>query len=172
VKTIILAIDGRCGSGKTRAASVLGTHFNCNVFHMDDFYLSESERQDKQAGFANADIERFEREVLQNIQKGEPFTYFKYLPESGKLVPVRVETPTWLNIVEGSYCTDVSLRKYYDVAVFLTAGTALREKRLIERGEDIGDYRNRWMVYEENFFKAQDTESNADVVIDTSGKGE
>ena len=36
---IILAIDGRCGSGKTTLASYLQKEFKANLFHMDDFYL-------------------------------------------------------------------------------------------------------------------------------------
>ena len=35
----ILAIDGRCASGKTTLAGELQKRQACNVIHLDDFYL-------------------------------------------------------------------------------------------------------------------------------------
>ena len=36
---VIVAIDGKCTSGKTTLASKLAELYDCNVFHMDDFFL-------------------------------------------------------------------------------------------------------------------------------------
>ena len=36
---VIIAIDGKCTSGKTTLASKLAEIYDCNVFHMDDFFL-------------------------------------------------------------------------------------------------------------------------------------
>lgn len=36
---IVIAIDGRCASGKTTLANKLAQHFHANVFHMDDYFL-------------------------------------------------------------------------------------------------------------------------------------
>ena len=33
---IVIAIDGRCASGKTTLAEKLAQYFHANVFHMDD----------------------------------------------------------------------------------------------------------------------------------------
>ncbi|MEK3909347.1 P-loop NTPase fold protein [Oceanobacillus sp. FSL W7-1309] len=38
-KATSIAIDGRCGSGKTSLAEMLKQEFDMNVFHMDDFFL-------------------------------------------------------------------------------------------------------------------------------------
>ena len=38
-ETVIVAIDGKCTSGKTTLASKLAEIYDCNVFHMDDFFL-------------------------------------------------------------------------------------------------------------------------------------
>ena len=166
----VIAVDGRCGAGKTTLALSLAERFECNVFHLDDFYLSERQRagKGKNKGFANADLVRFENEVLRNLVLGKPFSYFKYLPESGTTEQVRVDMPTQLSIVEGSFCTDASLREYYTLKFFLTAELDIRAERLRERGEDVDDYKNKWIPLEENFFKAQGIEENADAVWDTS----
>ena len=36
---VLVAIDGKCTSGKTTLASKLTEIYDCNVFHMDDFFL-------------------------------------------------------------------------------------------------------------------------------------
>ena len=39
-KPLLVAIDGRCASGKSTLAKDLQKQLDCNVIHMDDFYLS------------------------------------------------------------------------------------------------------------------------------------
>jgi uridine kinase len=166
--TVIVAVDGRCGAGKTTLASDLAQAFPCNVFHLDDFYLAMKERQIKMrsAGFVNADTARFERQVLQNVIKGAVFTYQKYLPKDEVFADVFVR-PNRLNVVEGAYCTDDRISHYYDLKVFMTAGKDVRIKRLADRGENIKNYLELWIPFEENFFNKQNTQEKADIVIET-----
>ena len=42
--TAIVAIDGKCTSGKTTLAAGLAEIFDCNVLHMDDFFLRPEQR--------------------------------------------------------------------------------------------------------------------------------
>ena len=41
---VIVGIDGCCASGKTTLADKLSRSFDCNVFHMDDFFLRPGQR--------------------------------------------------------------------------------------------------------------------------------
>ena len=41
---IVIAIDGRCASGKTTLAEKLAQYFHANVFHMDDYFLRKEQR--------------------------------------------------------------------------------------------------------------------------------
>ena len=43
-RPILVAIDGRCGSGKTTLGEYLKGQFDCNLFHMDDFFLRMEQR--------------------------------------------------------------------------------------------------------------------------------
>ena len=36
--SVIIAIDGNSGAGKSTLAKHIEEHFDCNVFHMDDFF--------------------------------------------------------------------------------------------------------------------------------------
>jgi len=47
---VIVAIDGRCGSGKTTLAALIAKEFDCSVFHMDDFFLPPGLRTPERLG--------------------------------------------------------------------------------------------------------------------------
>ena len=40
----VVAIDGRCGSGKSGLGDLMGRLLPCNVVHMDDYYLPPDRR--------------------------------------------------------------------------------------------------------------------------------
>lgn len=77
---MLIAIDGRCAAGKTTFATHLQGLWDCNMFHMDDFFLRPSQRTPgrlREPG-GNVDYERFLGEVLVPLRKGEPFSYCPY----------------------------------------------------------------------------------------------
>jgi uridine kinase len=43
----LVAIDGRCASGKTTLAGKLRSALKCNVVHMDNFYLPFAKRTEE-----------------------------------------------------------------------------------------------------------------------------
>ena len=99
---LIVAIDGRCGSGKTTLGEYLEQVFNCNLFRMDDFFLRMEQRTPqrlKETG-GNVDYERFEETVLRPIfQKQtvfyQPFSCQKWNLLEGYPVPYKK-----LNIID------------------------------------------------------------------------
>ena len=99
---LIVAIDGRCGSGKTTLGEYLEQVFDCNLFRMDDFFLRMEQRTPqrlKETG-GNVDYERFEETVLRPIfQKQtvfyQPFSCRKWNLLEGYPVPYKK-----LNIID------------------------------------------------------------------------
>jgi len=69
--TVIVAIDGNSGAGKTSLANQLQQIYPANVFHMDDFFLRPEQRTAArlQEIGGNVDYERFKVEVLDQIGK-------------------------------------------------------------------------------------------------------
>lgn len=43
-RQILVAIDGSCTSGKSTLADALAEEYDCNLFHMDDFFLRPLQR--------------------------------------------------------------------------------------------------------------------------------
>ena len=58
---VIIAIDGNCTAGKTTLAGMLAEVYDCNVFHMDDFFLRPEQRTPERYAEigGNVDYERF-----------------------------------------------------------------------------------------------------------------
>ena len=58
---LLIAIDGRCGSGKSTLGAYLQQKMHGNLLHMDDFYLRPEQRTPKrrEEPGGNVDRERF-----------------------------------------------------------------------------------------------------------------
>ena len=55
-KPVILAIDGRCASGKTTLAAKIQEKTRCGVIHMDDFFLRPEQRTKERLSQAGGNI--------------------------------------------------------------------------------------------------------------------
>lgn len=116
---VIVAIEGNCTAGKTTLAMKLEQLYDCNVFHMDDFFLRPEQRTPERFAEVggNVDYERFQEEVLLPLKTGKTFTYRPFDCSTFTLsTPVAV-TPQKLNIIEGTY----SLHPYFGEAYHVPA---------------------------------------------------
>jgi len=132
---VIIAIEGNCTAGKTTLAAVLEKEYDCNVFHMDDFFLRPEQRTPEryaQPG-GNVDYERFQMEVLERIRKGNAFSYRPFDCGTFTLTGDVAVSPKQLNIVEGTYCLHPYFGDVYDLKVFLSVGTKLQAERINQR---------------------------------------
>ncbi len=170
--TALIAIDGRCASGKTTLAAKLFENMDCNVFHMDDFFLRPEQRTAARLAEAggNVDRERFEKEVLLPLTKGISFAYRPYDCGNARLgTPITV-MPKKLNIIEGSYSCHPSLFSYFDLHIFVTMDSEEQMRRIFARNgrEKAEIFRTRWIPMEERYFDAFDIKNQCKIVIDTS----
>lgn len=132
---VLVAIDGQCASGKTTLGEMLAQRFDCNLFHMDDFFLRPEQRTEKRLAEVggNVDYERFREEVLEPVLRREAFAYRIYNCRSQKLeesVPVPVKR---LNIVEGSYSRHPYFGDCYQLAYCLLITEEEQKKRILKR---------------------------------------
>ena len=168
----VLALDGRCGSGKSLLASLLKDVFGCSVFHMDDFYLPRGRRAKdwmSQPG-GNIDRERFLQEVLAPLRRGETVVYRPYSCMRNSLLPPQEIRPGKLAVVEGTYSLHPDFRGYYDYSVFLTCLTNVQQRRIFLRsdGDSLHDFLEYWIPAEERYFEAEHTRQICSLTLDTS----
>ena len=136
-RPILIALDGRCGSGKTTLAAQLAERFpGSRTIHTDDYYLPPAQRVPgwETLPCANMDLKRLRAEVLNPARAGQPFSYLAYSCREGAyLSPVSCQ-PAQLVIVEGSYSHHPALADCYDLRVFVTCSKAEQTRRLQARG--------------------------------------
>lgn len=171
-KPFILAIDGLCGSGKTSLAKDLRDIYDCNVFHMDDFYLPfdlrTNERLEQSGG--NVHYERFYKDVLIPILRQEPVTYIPFQCSTGNYGEPTVINHKNINIVEGSYSLHPALNQHYDCKVFLTVNEQVQIQRIRKRSgeEKLQQFINKWIPLENKYINELQIQSISDLVMDTS----
>ena len=168
---VVLALDGRCGSGKTTMAVALAEQFpDSIVLHTDDFYLPPADRVPgwEQTPCANMDLARLRDEVLAPARAGKPVLYRAYSCREGAYLPPRVLGPAPLVIVEGSYSHHPSLAPYYDIKVFVTCSAEEQMRRLRAReGKRYLNFVQRWIPLEEEYFTDYAIERNAEMTVVT-----
>ena len=132
---LLIAIDGSCTAGKTTLSGKLAEQYDCNVFHMDDFFLRPQQRNDERFAETGGtvDYERFWEEVLTPLASGLAFSYRPFDCKSFTLSsPVQVE-PKRLNIIEGSYSLHPYFGDIFDLKILLTVEPELQHRRILER---------------------------------------
>ena len=170
-KQIVVAIDGNCTAGKTTLAAVLKNEYDCNVFHMDDFFLRPEQRTVEryaQPG-GNVDYERFQEEVLIPLKKGSAFSYRHFSCKTFSLSDAVEVTPKALNIVEGTYCLHPYFGDVYDLKLFLSIDSELQRERVYQRPRHVqGRFFTDWIPMEKLYFDFYQIPGQADIYLDMS----
>ena len=164
---VISAIDGNCTAGKTTLARILAEQYNCNVFHMDDFFLRPKQRTSERYAEigGNVDYERFMEEVLIPLKAGDTFSYRPFDCSTFALTqPVEV-TPKKLNIIEGTYSQHPYFGDSYDLRIFLTVTPEVQHQRIMERPTFLHRrFFEEWIPMEYLYFNGFQISKRADVV--------
>ena len=154
---VIIAIDGKCTSGKTTLAAQLAEIYDCNLFHMDDFFLRPEQRtpQRYEEVGGNVDYERFHTEVLLPLKASQAFSYRPFDCKTFTLSePVSVPRKQ-LNIIEGSYCLHPYFGDPYDLKVLLTIDPETQRQRVLKRPAFLQEaFFQKWIPLENRYFDA------------------
>lgn len=168
----IIAIDGRCGSGKTTLANNFMREFDVNVFHMDDFFLPIEMRSNKRLlePGGNVHYERFKKEVLIPLVQEKEVVHRRYNPQKNSFEEPITTHFKKLTIVEGSYCLHPSFEKYYDLKIFLTVHKQEQLERIRKRNGEkkLQDFKERWIPMEEHYFKEFNIADKCHLIIETT----
>lgn len=166
---IIVAIDGRCGAGKTTLASELEKMYDCNIIHMDEFFLRPPQRTQERLEKAgeNIDHERFLKEVLLPMTVGSGFSYCPYSCAMGAFAEEKYISCKRVNIIEGTYSCHDNLYKYYDIRVFLSVDKEEQMTRIVNREgcQKAQDYKNKWIPLEEKYFRVCEIEARCELIF-------
>ena len=166
---ILIALEGRCASGKTTLASYLKETLSCELIHMDDFFLRPEQRTKERLATpgGNVDYERFIKEVMEPLQSHIDFSYRPYDCHTGSLKePVRIaENP--VTIIEGAYSCHPQLWEYYDLHVFLDVEKPIQRERILARNGSRGmeNFILKWIPLEEAYFETYNIKEKCEMCL-------
>lgn len=171
-ETVIVAIDGRCGSGKTTFASILANELDGQIIHMDDFFLPVSLRTKErleQPG-ENIHYERFNEEVIIPFTNGEGIAIRSYDCAIDTWKEPQNLPRKSLYIIEGTYSLHKKIRFFCDVKIFMTVDSTMQVERIIARNgiERLRVFQQKWIPLEESYFTEYAIENCCDITIDTT----
>lgn len=152
-----IAIDGKCGAGKSTLGKILSTIFDANLFKMDDFFLQPFQRTSsrlKQPG-GNVDYERFKETVIEPLSLKQVVKYQRFdcskmaLNKEIELIEYRK-----INIVEGTYSMHPYFGDFYDFTIALNVTDNEQEKRILKRNGEImySKFKKIWIPLENKYF--------------------
>ena len=168
---IVVAIDGRCASGKSQFGDWLRRAIEGNLISMDDFFLRPEQRTKERytTPGENVDHERFLTEVLRPLQKREAFAYRPFDCSSMDIGAAVEVKPSAVTIIEGTYAMRKEFQPYYDYKIFMTVHPEKQMLRIQHRNPaKVQDFKERWIPYEEKYFTTFAVEKDCDIIIDTT----
>ena len=172
--SLIIAIDGRCASGKTTLAARLQALTDAQVIHLDDFFLRPEQRSTERRATPgeNVDWERLTSEVLTPLSLGQAFTYRPFDCHTLGFKNAITGGPAALTILEGTYSCNSHLWPYSDLHIFLTISPEEQRRRIAQRNtpEDAKRFYNLWIPLEERYFAASDVADRCDILCDGHAK--
>lgn len=171
-RSIIIGIDGHAASGKTTCASLLSSLYDCNVFHMDDYFLPFDRRTPERLAEpgGNVDYERFRDEILDSILAGNNITHAAFDCQSGTFSPPVTEESKPLAIIEGSYAHHPYFGDVYDLRIVLDITEEEQRRRILKRNgaRMLAMFTERWIPMEHRYFDAFRIFDSADIIYRTS----
>lgn len=170
---LVVAIDGRSGTGKSTLAEALAERLGATVIEGDDFYSGGTgiEGDPPQSRAARCIDWKAQRRVLTALRAGQAARYhaFDWDAFDGSLVTEATEVdPAPILILEGAYSARPELRDLVDVSILATVPPALREARLLQREGEIGPWERQWHEAEDWYFAHAAPEVGFDLVLDLS----
>lgn len=164
---VIVAIDGQCAAGKSTLAEKLAERLDCNLLHMDDFFLRPEQRTPERYAETggNVDYERFREEVLVPLLAGVDFSFRPFdcgAFTMGQPVPVQAKK---LTIVEGSYSQHPYFADPYDLKILLTVDEKLQRERILQRPAFLHKrFFEEWIPMENRYLREFRIPERADLI--------
>jgi uridine kinase len=169
---LVVAIDGRSGTGKSTLAAALAQRLGATVVEGDDFYAGGTgiDGDPPQSRAARCIDWQTQRRVLAALRRGQGAQYnaFDWDAFDGSLRagPTTV-APGAILLLEGVYSARPELHDLVDLRILLTLPDAVRLDRLIARERQIGPWETQWHEAEDWYFANAAPPSAFDLVIDS-----
>lgn len=153
-KLTVIALEGRCASGKTTISNNIK---NATIINADDF-------------FSKNDVLDFELlyKLLSQLEIKKTVTYKVYSCSTNEYYFKTIKKVEPIVIIEGVYSYHPKIRKYINRLVYVETTKKLQYERLKQRTENLQIYNkfiNVWIPREEKYFNENTYIIDADIII-------
>jgi uridine kinase len=184
-QALVVAIDGRSGSGKSTVAAAVAQGIGAVIVPCDDFFTAsvsdaEWDRRTPEQRAADAiDWRRLKREAIDPLRTGRAARWytFDFLagPRDDGTYPLQItpteRAPKPVVLLDGAYSARPELADVLDLSVLVEAAPTTREARLATREatDFLRQWHARWDPAEDYYFGYVRPPSAFDVVCRTDG---
>ena len=165
----VVAIEGGSASGKTTLAGILCEVYDCNIFHMDDFFLRPEQRTPQRFAEVggNIDRERFFSEVIKPISENREVVYRRFDCTSQTLCEPITVKPKKLTVIEGAYSMHPQFAQYYDFSVFMDIDAEYQRERILKRNRLplANRFFNEWIPLEIEYFSKMKIKEKCSITV-------
>lgn len=158
-ETMLIAIDGRGGSGKSTFTDELKKRLeNVTIVRLDDFDYP-------------ADRKRLLEQVIKPLKSGERAKYQRYDWGTKQLEEWNEIPPGEIVIIEGVSALHELLNEYYDLRIWIECPAEVGFKRGLKRDREVynvdttDQWINEWMPEEEKYISIHNPQQKADMII-------
>ncbi len=180
-RPILVAVDGRSGTGKSTVAMLLAETLDAVVVPGDDFFAAEvtaagwDARSPKERARDAIDWRRLRREALEPLLGGaaaawRPFDFARGpRPDESYAMCTDVTrlAPNPIIILDGAYAARPELSDLVSLSILIESPAVVRRKRLVEREEPrfLEEWLRRWDAAEAHYFTQVRPPSSFDIVV-------
>jgi uridine kinase len=159
-RTVVVAVDGRSGSGKTLLGTAVAESLACPVVHLDEVYPGWDG--------LGAGVALVTTQVLEPIARGEQAAYARWdwmRSRPGRSIPVEAATHL---VLEGCGALVPPAAAFAAVRVWVDAPTEVRKQRALSRdGETYAPHWEQWAAQEDVVYARVRPWETADLVLRT-----
>ncbi len=158
---LLIALDGRSGTGKSTIATTIAEKVGGVVIEGDDFYAGGTEeewdaRTSEEKASLCIDWKRLRKEALEPLLANHSASWHPFDWKAGKGLAEHIVTrnPTPVIVLDGVYSSRPELTDLIDLTVLVEVQDGKRRERLIGREgfSNMKDWHQRWDEAEEYYF--------------------